>query len=439
MPKGAILLFAFFLCVHGCSIRVTPQVSSFPLLIESPYYPDEYFSGLPLEEKAVEEVKEEKGEVKKEIKEVREAVKEEEKGREDKEEIKEQIKEAKETEKIEVSHLVPDALKAEPPKESLRLPDIAVSKIFLKQKRRLYATLTNLGTAPFPMESGGLSLFIDGQLEKQIALKSLSEMGQLPPQESITLALPFSLYQRREVGVRVDTSEEVGEANRENNFLKQTLEGAPMGPDIIVSDFDLNDDLELMILLSNVGEVDLRKGVTFRIRIFLNDRKISDFEHFISEEIKAHLKNHYLLLPPYRVTIRGGTRVKVSLSPKVRSDDIRTENNVLERRFIIFPFQIGGHEREQFSFLIPRPSLKEEDPPGKIKMKVRWVGQSDPLKFSFEGSEGGRTLLDTAGTSPVKVEWPLLMGHSEKESYWRVSVTNPMDKRAEGHLIVQYP
>ncbi len=429
MFRGAILLFAFFLCFNGCSIRMTPQPLSPDLPREFLVYPDEYLSGHPIEDKRVGEVKEEKTEVQEERKEEKEKVVE----------VKEGVKEAKETEKVEVSHLAPETLRIEPPKELLGHPDIAVSQVFLKQKRRLYATLTNLGTAPFPIESGGLSLFIDGQLEKRFTLRSLTDLGQIDPKESITLALPYSLYHRKEVEVRVETSEEIGEVNRENNGLKRILEGAPRGPDIIISDFDLNEDLELMILLSNIGEVDLRKGVTFRIRIFLNDRKISDFEHFITEEIRAHNKSHYLLLPPYRVTIRGGTRVKVSLSPKIRSDDIRTENNVLERRFIIFPFQMGGQEREQFSFLIPKTNLEEENSLGKIKMEIRWVGHSEPLKLSFEGSEKGRALLEISGTSPVKVEWPLIGDQSERESYWRISITNPFDKRAEGYLIVQHP
>lgn len=409
---------------------MTPQPPFHPSPIESPYYPDEYFSGLPLEEKTVEEDVKRDVEVHEERKvEIKERVSEE----------KEEVKEEKETEKVEMSHLAPVPRETEQLREPTPLPDIVVSHLFLKQKRKLYATLTNLGMAPFPIERAGLSLFLDGQLEKRFALKSLSDLGQLSPQESITLALPFSLFQRREVEIRVDTPEEIGEVNKENNGLKKILEGAPIGSDIIISDFDLTDDLELMILLSNAGEVDLRKGVTVRIRIYLNDRKISDFEHFIAEEIKAHLRNHYLLFPPYRITLRGSARVKVSISPKVRSDDIRTENNVLERRFILFPFQIGGQEREQFSFLIPRPSLKEEDPSGRIKMEIRWVGHSDPLKLTFESSEKGRTLLDISGTSPVKVEWPLLTAQAERENYWRVSVTNPSDKRAEGHLIIQHP
>src|SRR4030042_5441042 len=219
------------------------------------YYPDEYFSGIPVKEKV-----EEKGE---------------------------------KAEKHEVSHLTPAPMSAEVPKGSLSLPDITVSNLFLKQKRRLFATLTNIGTAPFPMESGGLSLFVDGRLEKSYALKSLSDHGLLKPQESIILSTPFSLFGRHKVEAKVDTPVELRELDKENNQLKKILEGLPIGPDIVIKDFHLKEDLDLSIILSNNGEADLRKGVTFRIRIYLNDRKISDFEHFILEELKANSGNLY--------------------------------------------------------------------------------------------------------------------------------------------------
>jgi hypothetical protein len=37
------------------------------------------------------------------------------------------------------------------------------------------------------------------------------------------------------------------------------------------------------------------------------------------------------------------------------------ENNVLERRFIIFPFQIGGQGKEQFSFFVPPPRRERKN------------------------------------------------------------------------------
>ncbi len=430
MPKGAILFFAFFLCVTGCSTRMAVQPLSLPSPIESPFYPDEYFSGFSLETPAAEDA----GEIKKEIKEeIKEEVKEE---RKEKKTEEEETQGVEKTEEVEIRPL---PLLSEPPKESLSLPDITISNIFLKQKRKLFATLTNIGTAPFPLESGGLSLSVDGRLEKSYALKSLTEQGHLQPQESITLPIPFSLFSRKEVEVRVDTPEELKEFDKGNNSLKRILEGFPVGPDIVIKDFDLTEDMELIILLANIGEVDLRKEVTFRIRIHLNERKISDFEHFITEEIKAYSKNLYTLIPPYRVILKGISKVRVSVTPKLRSDDIRMENNVLERRFIIFPFQIGPQGKEQFSFFIPSLPLREEESPEKIKIEVRWEEAMYPLKFSFGGAGKDRTLLDISGTSPVKVEWPVLTGGSERETHWRASLINLSEKRAEGHLIIQHP
>jgi hypothetical protein len=171
----------------------------------------------------------------------------------------------------------------------------------------------------------------------------------------------------------------------------------------------------------------------------LNDRKISDFEHFISEELKAHSKNLYTLSPPYRISIRGISRVRVFLAPKLRSDDIHMENNILERRFIIFPFQIGAQGREQFSFFIPSPPLKGEESSDKIKMEVRWEGAGAPLKLSFGGSGDARDLPDISGKSPLKVEWPIPADETQRESHWRISVTNPFENRVEGHLIIQHP
>ncbi|MCX8116336.1 MAG: hypothetical protein N3G78_00200 [Desulfobacterota bacterium] len=319
------------------------------------------------------------------------------------------------------------------------LPDLALTEIFLKKKRRLFATLVNVGNAPFPMDQGGLSLFLDGRLEGRYALKSLTDHLWLQPNGKLTLPIPISIFGRKEVEVRVETSTEQGEKNPENNALRKVLEGAPKGPDLIVQDFDLNEDLELMIYLSNSGELDLRRGGTFKVRIYLNDRKISEFEHFVSDELKANSRNPYLLMPPFRVPIRGVARVKVSVSPKSRMDDVRHENNVLERRFIIFPFQIEGKEREQFSFFIPQASSKEDDDGGKIKVEVRWEGPPTPLKVSLENLERGGVRFDLSGTSPVKIEWPIPSGPGGSESRWRASLHNLHEGRVEGYFIVQHP
>ena len=410
MPKGAILFFAFLLFLSGCSTRMTVQPPSPLPSIEPLYYPDDFFSGIPVEEKVEEKV-----------------------------EKVEKTKEEEKTPKQEVSHLAPVPAPAEPIKELFNLPDIVVSALFLKQKRSLVATLTNIGTAPFPMEGGGLSLYIDGRLEKYYKWRGLSDQTLLQPRESITLATPFSIYGRHEVEARVDTSAELRELDKENNELKKILEGLPIGPDIVIRDFDLTEDLELSIILSNTGEADLRKGAISRIRIYLNDRKVSDFDHFISEELQAHSGNFYTLSPPYRVSIKGISKVRVSVAPKLRPDDIRMENNILERRFIIFPFQIGAQGREQFSFFVPSIPLKDEEPSEKIKLEARWEGAGTPLKLSFGEWENAGDFPDVSGKSPIKIELPIPAGETQRERLWKISVTNPMESRVEGHLIIQHP
>jgi hypothetical protein len=380
-------------------------------------YMDEYLSGMPLEEKIAEKVeKVEKVEIK-----------------------KEERKEEEKIKKEEVSHLASVPITTEPAKEPLRLPDITVSNLFLIQKRNLATTLTNVGTAPFPMESGELSLLVDGRLEKRYELKNLSDKPLLQPQQSIVLLTHYPLFGKHEVEARVNTSLDLSELDKENNHLRKILEGLPIGPDVVIKDFDLTEDLELSIILSNAGEADLRKGVIFRVRIYLNDQKISDFEHFIPEELKAYSKNLYTLSPPYRVSLKGISKVKVSISPKLRPDDIRMENNVLERRFVIFPFQIGAQGREQFSFFTPFFPPKDEELSEKIKLEVRWEGSSTPLKLSFGESENVKGFPDVSGKSPLKIELPFSTGEGQQERLWKISVTNPYESRVEGHLIVQHP
>lgn len=420
MARGAILFLAIFFFLSGCSTRMTVQFPSPPFSEEFIYYLDEYLSGIPLEEKITDKL--EKAELREEKKEEETIKKEEEKNK-----------------KEEVSHLAPIPIPPEPSKEPLSLPDITVSNLFLKQKRTLVAILTNIGTAPFPMESGELSLLVDGRLKQKFKLKSLSDETLLQPQQSIALTTPFSLFGRHEVEARVHTLLDARELNQENNQLKKVLEGLPIGPDIVIKDFDLTEDLELNIILSNEGEADLRKGVIFRVQIYLNDRKISDFEHFISEGLKAHSKNLYTLSPPYRVSVKGVSKVRVSIAPKLRPDDIRIENNILERRYIIFPFQIGAQGREQFSFFIPLFPLREGEPIEKLKLEMRWETSDTPLKISLGEMENAMAFQDISGKSPLKIELPFQKREAQQGRLWKISVTNPHESRVEGHLIIQHP
>jgi hypothetical protein len=401
MLKGAILFFAFSIFLFGCANKITvppspPPPPSQPVFPSEPNIPD-----LSLTKGEVEKL--EKQEV------------------------------------VSPATASPPPPTPEPPVASLLLPDIAITNIFLDKKRRLVATLANIGRGPFPMKNGNLMLYIDGQLKKSFPLSTFSQESDLQPNEGITITSPLTVFGRHEINARIDTDVGMRELNIENNHLKKILEGLPIGPDIVVKDLDLTEDLELYIILSNTGEADLRKDVTFRFRIFVNDRKISEFEHFISEVLKAHSGNHYTIAPPYRVGIAGISKVKVSISPKLRSDDVRLENNLLERKFIIFPFTLGSQVKEEFSFSVPTPRPKDDDQEEKVKVEVRWEGGDYPLMLSFKGTGSVRDFPTLTGKSPLKIEFPIHLEKGQKENLWRVSVTNLIEKKVEGHLIIQHP
>jgi hypothetical protein len=290
-----------------------------------------------------------------------------------------------------------------------------------------------------PLGTGNLKILVDGLLKGSYTLESLSNQSILPPKENISLMIPLTLVGRHEIHAHVNFPQDVNELNGENNSLIKILEGTPVGPDIVVKDFDLTDDLELNIILSNAGEADLRKGVTLRIRILVNDRKISEFDHFIFETLRANFGNRYLITPPYRIGIDGISRVKVTISPKFSSDDIRLGNNVLKRTFIIFPFRIGAQGREEFSFSFSFPRPQVEGQPERMKAEVRWEGGGSPLNLSIKKVGTDEGIPAVSGKSPIKVEFPILFEAAQNENLWSILVSNLMDKRVEGHLIVQHP
>ncbi len=319
------------------------------------------------------------------------------------------------------------------------LPDLTITDLFLDPRRKLAVTIANLGDSPLPLGGGNLKIMVDGSLKGSYTLGSLSGQSVLPVKGSVTLTTPLTLVGRHEIDAQVDFAHGVKESNIENNRLKKILDGLPLGPDIVVKDLDLTEDLELMILLSNAGEVDLRKGVTVRIRILVNGRKISEFDHFISEGLKANFGNRYLMDPPYGVGIAGISRVKVTISPKSTSDDIRLENNVLERTFIIFPFRIGPQGKEEFSFSFSATRPQGEGQTEKVKTEARWEGGGSSLILSFKKSGTLKGTPTLSGKSPLKVEFPIPFEEVQKENVWSVLVTNVLDKKVEGHLIIQHP
>ena len=341
----------------------------------------------------------------------------------------------------EVALLIPPPAppKIEIPKTSSLLPDLTITNLFLNPKKRLAVTLANIGNSPLPMGLGNLKIFMDGKLKGSYRLDSLSDQPFLQPKENVTLTTSLTVRGRREIQAHIETSHEMRGLSKENNYLERVLEGLPIRPEVVIKDLDLTEDLELCIILSNEGEVDLRRGVTFRIRVFVNGLKISEFDHFTSEVLKANFGNRYTIDPPYRVGISGTSKVKVSISPKLPSGDIRLEKNILERTFIIFPLRMTPQEKQEFSFSVPYPRLKDGGPSEKVKAEVRWEGGSSSLMLSFKGPEPIKSVPTFSGKSPLKVEFPIHSEETRKERLWRISVINLIEKKVEGHLIIQHP
>jgi hypothetical protein len=306
--------------------------------------------------------------------------------------------------------------KIEPPVIPVLLPDAAVTDLLLNAKRKLVVLLSNLGEGPLPIGSGALKILIDGQLKGVYPLSSLSDQSMLYPKEILTFTTPLTIIGRHQVHARLDLSPETFELDQENNDLKKMMEGPPIGPDIVVKDMDLTEDLDLSILLANGGEVDLRKGVTFRIRIFVNDRKVSEFDHYITDVLKAKLANQYTIEPPYRVGISGISKVRIHISPKLSSDDVRLENNFLERVYILFPFKIGPQAKEEFSFSVAPFRSQAGFQTGKVKVEARWTGGGAPLALSFDGSSLTRHFPAISGKEPLKVEFPISLEEHQRGS-----------------------
>jgi archaellum component FlaG (FlaF/FlaG flagellin family) len=348
-------------------------------------------------------------------------------------------KEEKTVEKEELSKVFPKALGKEDLEAKPLLPDLAITDLFLTPRKEVAMTISNSGDSPLPLGKGNLKILVDGSLRGSYALRKFSDQPSLPVKGTMTLTTTLVLVGRHEVDVYVGFPNEVKESNEENNHLKKILEGLPAGPDIVVKQLELTEDFELMIILSNAGEVDLRKGAIFQIQMFVNDQKMSEFDHFISEALKANLKNRYIVAPPYQVGIVGISKVKVSISPELPSDDIRLENNIHERTFILFPFKIKPQGKEEFSFSFLAPRFLGKAQTEKVTIEARWVWGGSSLKLSFKKSGDIDGIPTLTGKSPLKVEFPIPLEEIQKESLWNIYMTNLAVKKVEGHLIIQHP
>ena len=318
-------------------------------------------------------------------------------------------------------------------------PDVVLTDLSLNAKRRLVVHLSNNGDAPFLLEQGSLKIFVDNVLKGSYGLGGLSERRSLPPKEEAAFDTSIRIMGRHEVYVHLEISPEADEGDRESKSVRKILESVPIGPDIIVKDLVLTEDLELSIVLSNAGETELRRGTTLRIRVMLNDRRVSEFDHLITEPLRPGSESRYIVEPPYRVSVGGNARVKVTIWPKQAGDDIRPGNNTLERDFVIFPFRIDPQMTQEFAFFPPSLLTKDSSPGPSIKTEVRWDGGGAPLRLSLKREGDLRKLAQVSGKSPLELEFPAGEEKDSTGKAWRFLITNLMGRTVEGHLIVQSP
>ena len=351
------------------------------------------------------------------------------------------------------------------PPQPILLPNLTISDVSLSESGKIEVMLSNTGEGSAPRGVGTLAIYVDGLLKWKDSLGILPDQSFLEPGGSTLYISPIELVGKHAVRVVLDKEEKMVEEDKVTNVLakrlgKEESEAKPVvpsltmgdekslriplggltdGPDIVVKGLDLTEDLELMIILSNTGGNDLLKGAIFQIQVFVNDQKMSEFDHFISETLKANFKNRYTIVPPYQIIIGGISKVKVSIAPEVPANDIRLENNILERTFILFPFKIKPQGKEEFSFSFSDPRLRSKSQLEKLTIKARCEWGSSSLKLSFKKSGSIEEIATLSGKSPLKVELPIPFEEAQKESVWSIFLTNLAGKKIEGHLIIQHP
>ena len=215
--------------------------------------------------------------------------------------------------------------------------------------------------------------------------------------------------------------------------------GVPVGVDLLTKDLGLTEDMGLYITISNAGDVDLPKGSTLRVRIFVNEKKLSDFEHLAAKDLKVRSGSRYMVQPPYPIVIEGIALVKAAIWPTLPLQDIEPRNNTLVRNILVYPFRIEPKGKQDFSFSIVRPRMKNDDSKDKVRTEVRWDGDRFPLKLSFKGSGRMREDRSVSGKSPLRMEVPISFEEPQDNETCLVSVTNPLKQKIVGHVIIQHP
>lgn len=221
-------------------------------------------------------------------------------------------------------------------------------------------------------------------------------------------------------------------------YSRLSPSSSQIGADIMIKDLGITEDMELYILLANAGMIDLREGAKLRLRIFMNHRKVSEFDHLMSNRLRAHLKNYATIRPPYSVAVTRTSRVKVSVRPLDPPEDIRPENNTVERSILIFPFRLERRSKQEFSFPVPSRNLTGGGGEEKVKTEARRDGGMAALRLSMM-RPGGSDVSPISGKSPLKMELTILEEEIQRRNVWRVSVTNLIPRRVEGHLVIQHP
>ena len=329
--------------------------------------------------------------------------------------------------------------KPEEPSELLAYPDLTISHLDLSPDRKVAIHIVNIGNESFPLWEATVRIFVDGILKGSYPLGSPTERSHLSPKGEILITTSVVIIGHHEVYAYIEPDPESKERNLANNGLRKRFKSLPIGPDLLVKALDLSEDFDLTMVLSNAGELELPNGTTLRIRIYINGQKVSEFDHYISEPLKPFLESRYVIDPPYRVRVSANTRVKVVISPRQPKNDVQPENNSLERNFGIFPFKIEPQTSQEFSLDLSNPDLKESRRGEIMKAEVRWDGGGAPLSLSLKGGANLRKISPIKGKSPLKLEVPIGEGPNRKRKAWRFSIANLMEKKAEGHLIIQSP
>ncbi len=214
-----------------------------------------------------------------------------------------------------------------------------------------------------------------------------------------------------------------------------------VGPHVIIKGFDLTEDLDLSIILANAGQTDLPKGSALGVQIFVNHRKISQFDHYVLGSLKANFGNRCVVDPPSRVGISGISRVKVSISSKRVSDSVQSGDHSMERTFVVFPLKMGPREKQSYSVSLIPPSLKDVKDGvqvGKMKLETRLDGEGK-VGLSVRRQDGLMSRSNFSGKTPLKAEVPLYFETGHNKNMWRISLTNREKKKVEGYLLIQHP